>query len=89
MRGGLGSRHNGPYTISFEEAAKFARKFPFAIKYPHGHVTGSDPAADDGTDPTVLQLRILRWSEAYNDKSWSQSSIHTKEELHRGPPEKT
>ena len=73
-----------PYTISFEEAAKFAPQVrDLLIKYPMVTVTGSELGRpDDGTDPTgFFNCEFYVGLKPYNDKSWSQSSIHTKEEL--------
>ena len=73
-----------PYTISFEEAAKFAPQVrDLLIKYPMVTVTGSELGRpDDGTDPTgFFNCEFYVGLKPYNDKSWSQSSIHTKEQL--------
>src|SRR5580692_2204249 len=73
-----------PYTISFAEAAKFAPQVrDLLIKYPMVTVTGSELGRpDDGTDPTgFFNCEFYVGLKPYNDKSWSQSSIHTKEEL--------
>jgi cobalt-zinc-cadmium resistance protein CzcA len=73
-----------PYTISFEEAAKFAPQArDLLIKYPMVTITGSELGRpDDGTDPTgFFNCEFYVGLKPYNDKSWSQSSIHTKEEL--------
>src|SRR6266481_6141819 len=73
-----------PYTISFEEAAKFAPQVrDLLIKYPMVTVTGSELGRpDDGTDPTgFFNCKFYVGLKPYNDKSWSQSSIHTKEQL--------
>jgi len=73
-----------PYTISFEEAAKFAPQVrDLLIKYPMVTVTGSELGRpDDGTDPIgFFNCEFYVGLKPYNDKSWSQSSIHTKEQL--------
>ena len=73
-----------PYTISFEEAAKFAPQVrDLLIKYPMVTVTGSELGRpDDGTDPTgFFNCEFYVGLKPYNDKSWSQSSIHTKAQL--------
>jgi heavy metal efflux system protein len=73
-----------PYTISFEEAAKFAPQVrDLLIKYPMVTVTGSELGRpDDGTDPIgFFNCEFYVGLKPYNDKSWSQSSVHTKEQL--------
>jgi cobalt-zinc-cadmium resistance protein CzcA len=73
-----------PYTISFEAAAKFAPQVrDLLIKYPMVTVTGSELGRpDDGTDPTgFFNCEFYVGLKPYNDRSWSQSSIHTKEQL--------
>ena len=73
-----------PYTISFEEAAKFAPQVRnLLIEYPMVTVIGSELGRpDDGTDPTgFFNCEFYVGLKPYNDKSWSQSPIRTKEEL--------
>jgi len=73
-----------PYTISFEEAAKFAPQVrDLLIQYPMVTVTGSELGRpDDGTDPIgFFNCEFYVGLKPYNDKSWSQTSIHTKEQL--------
>ena len=73
-----------PYTISFEEAAKFAPQVRnLLIQYPMVTVTGSELGRpDDGTDPTgFFNCEFYVGLKPYNDKSWSQTSVHAKEEL--------
>src|SRR5579863_10478737 len=73
-----------PYTISFEDAAKFAPQVrDLLIQYPMVTVTGSELGRpDDGTDPTgFFNCEFYVGLKPYNDKSWSQSSVHTKEQL--------
>jgi heavy metal efflux system protein len=82
--GAVWVRATMPYTISFEEASKFAPKVRnLLIQYPMVTVTGSELGRpDDGTDPTgFFNSEFYVGLRPYNDKSWSQSSIHTKEEL--------
>ncbi len=82
--GAVWVRATMPYTISFEEAAKFAPKVrDLLIQYPMVTVTGSELGRpDDGTDPTgFFNCEFYVGLKPYNDKSWSQSSIRTKEEL--------
>jgi heavy metal efflux system protein len=73
-----------PYTISFEEAAKFAPQVRnLLIQYPMVTVTGSELGRpDDGTDPTgFFNCEFYVGLKPYNDRSWSQTSVHAKEEL--------
>jgi cobalt-zinc-cadmium resistance protein CzcA len=82
--GAVWVRATMPYTISFEEAAKFAPKVrDLLIQYPMVTVTGSELGRpDDGTDPTgFFNCEFYVGLKPYNDKSWSQTSIRTKEEL--------
>ena len=82
--GAIWVRATMPYTISFEEAAKFAPKVRnLLIQYPMVTVTGSELGRpDDGTDPTgFFNCEFYVGLKPYSDKSWSQSPIHTKEEL--------
>src|SRR6266436_1228885 len=75
-----------PYTISFEEAAKFAPQVrDLLIKYPMVTVTGSELGRpDDGTDPTgFFNCEFYVGLKPYNDKAWSQSSIRNKQELEK------
>jgi len=73
-----------PYTISFEEAAKFAPQVrKLLIQYPMVTVTGSELGRpDDGTDPTgFFNCEFYVGLKPYEDKSWGQTSVHTKEQL--------
>jgi heavy metal efflux system protein len=73
-----------PYTISFEDAAKFAPQVrDLLIQYPMVTVTGSELGRpDDGTDPTgFFNCEFYVGLKPYNDKSWSQTKVHTKEQL--------
>jgi len=82
--GALWVRATMPYTISFEESAKFAPKVrDLLIKYPQVTVVGSELGRpDDGTDPTgFFNCEFYVGLKPYNDKSWKSGSIHTKEEL--------
>ena len=90
--GAVWVRATMPYTISFEEAAKFAPQVrDLLIQYPMVTVTGSELGRpDDGTDPTgFFNCEFYVGLKPYNDKSWSQSSIHTKEQLIADLAEKT
>src|ERR1700720_460829 len=82
--GALWVRATMPYTIGFDEAAKFAPQIrDLLIKYPMVTVTGSELGRpDDGTDPTgFFNCEFYVGLKPYNDKSWSESSVHTKEQL--------
>jgi heavy metal efflux system protein len=73
-----------PYTISFEDAEKFAPQVrDLLIQYPMVTVTGSELGRpDDGTDPTgFFNCEFYVGLKPYNDKSWSQTKIHNKEQL--------
>ena len=84
--GALWVRATMPYTIGFEDAAKFAPQVRnVLIKYPQVTVVGSELGRpDDGTDPTgFFNCEFYVGLKPYNDKSWSSGSVHTKEELTR------
>ncbi len=82
--GALWVRATMPYTISFEEADKFAPKIRDILKtYPQVTLVGSELGRpDDGTDPTgFFNCEFYVGLRPYTDKTWSQTSIHTKAEL--------
>jgi cobalt-zinc-cadmium resistance protein CzcA len=82
--GALWVRATMPYTISFEEAGKFAPKIREILKsYPQVTLVGSELGRpDDGTDPTgFFNCEFYVGLRPYNDKAWTQSSIHTKADL--------
>ncbi len=82
--GAIWVRATMPYTISFEEAAKFAPQVRNILgKYPQVTVVGSELGrTDDGTDPTgFFNCEFYVGLKPYNDASWKTGSIHTKEEL--------
>jgi cobalt-zinc-cadmium resistance protein CzcA len=82
--GAVWVRATMPYTISFEEAAKFAPQVRnLLIEYPMVTATGSELGRpDDGTDPTgFFNCEFYVGLKPYNDKSWSQTSVRTKEQL--------
>ncbi|MHB8609735.1 MAG: efflux RND transporter permease subunit [Candidatus Acidiferrales bacterium] len=84
--GALWVRATMPYTISFEEAAKFAPQVRDILsKYPQVTVVGSELGRpDDGTDPTgFFNCEFYIGLKPYDDASWKSGSIHTKEELSR------
>ncbi|MGC1482265.1 MAG: CusA/CzcA family heavy metal efflux RND transporter [Candidatus Acidiferrum sp.] len=84
--GALWVRATMPYTIAFEDAAKFAPQVRDIIsKYPQVTVVGSELGRpDDGTDPTgFFNCEFYVGLKPYGDASWKSGSIHTKEELSR------
>ena len=84
--GALWVRATMPYTISFEEAAKFAPQVRDILsKYPQVTVVGSELGRpDDGTDPTgFFNCEFYIGLKPYDDASWKSGSIHTKEQLSR------
>lgn len=81
--GALWVRATMPYTISFEEASKFAPQVrKLLMSYPQVTVVGSELGRpDDGTDPTgFFNCEFYVGLRPYNDKAWN-GEIHTKEEL--------
>ena len=84
--GALWVRATMPYTISFEEAAKFAPEIRNILnQYPMVTVVGSELGRpDDGTDPTgFFNCEFYVGLKPYNDQSWGKSSTHNKEELEK------
>ena len=82
--GALWVRATMPYTISFEDSAAFAPKVMQILKtYPQVTVVGSELGRpDDGTDPTgFFNDEFYVGLRPYSDKTWGQSSIHTKADL--------
>jgi len=82
--GAIWVRATMPYTISFEEASKFAPQVrDLLASYPQVTVVGSELGRpDDGTDPTgFFNCEFYVGLRPYADKSWQQGSIHTKEQL--------
>ena len=82
--GALWVRATMPYTISFEEAGKFAPKIRDILNtYPQVTVVGSELGRpDDGTDPTgFFNCEFYVGLRPYTDKAWGQSSIHSKADL--------
>ena len=81
--GALWVRATMPYTISYEEAAKFAPQIrQILMSYPQVTEVGSELGRpDDGTDPTgFFNCEFYVGLRPYNDKSW-QGSISTKAAL--------
>jgi cobalt-zinc-cadmium resistance protein CzcA len=84
--GALWLRATMPYTISFEDSAKFAPQVRNILsKYPQVTVVGSELGrTDDGTDPTgFFNCEFYVGLKPYDDVSWKTGSIHTKDELSR------
>src|ERR1700690_141114 len=72
--GALWVRATMPYTISFEEAAKFAPQIrDILMAYPQVTVVGSELGRpDDGTDPTgFFNCEFYVGLKPYKDKSWN------------------
>ena len=82
--GALWVRATMPYTISFEDAARFAPQVRELLsKYPMVTVVGSELGRpDDGTDPTgFFNCEFYVGLKPYSDKTWKSGAIHTKEQL--------
>jgi cobalt-zinc-cadmium resistance protein CzcA len=82
--GALWVRATMPYTISFEEASKFAPEIRKILnQYPMVTVVGSELGRpDDGTDPIgFFNCEFYVGLKPYNDKTWSSGAIHNKQEL--------
>ncbi|HME12580.1 MAG TPA: efflux RND transporter permease subunit, partial [Candidatus Acidoferrum sp.] len=82
--GALWVRATMPYTISFEESAKFAPKIRnLLMQYPQVTTVASELGRpDDGTDPTgFFNCEFYVGLLPYGDAAWKKSSIHTKEQL--------
>ena len=82
--GALWVRATLPYTISFEEAAKFAPQVrKLLMAYPQVTEVGSELGRpDDGTDPTgFFNCEFYVGLKGYGEPEWKKSSAHTKEEF--------
>lgn len=84
--GALWVRATMPYTISFEDSAKFAPQVrDLLVKYPMVTVVGSELGRpDDGTDPTgFFNCEFYVGLKPYDDPTWRKTSVHNKEDLTR------
>jgi heavy metal efflux system protein len=82
--GAMWVRATMPYTISFEEAAKFAPQIrKILMAYPHGHRgrLGAGPPRRRHRSHRIFQLRVLRRAETLQRRNLEQGSIHNKAEL--------
>ena len=82
--GALWIRATLPYTISYEEAAKFSPQIRnLLMKYPMVTEVGSELGRpDDGTDPTgFFNDEFFVGLEPYKDRSWASGPVHSKPEL--------
>ena len=82
--GALWIRATLPYTISFEEAARFSPQVRnMLMQYPMVTDVGSELGRpDDGTDPTgFFNDEFYVGLKAYDDASWKKGPIHDKAEL--------
>ena len=82
--GALWVRATMPYTISFEEAAKFSPKVrDILMSYPQATTVASELGRpDDGTDPTgFFNDEFYVGLLPYSDPAWKNGAIHTKAQL--------
>jgi heavy metal efflux system protein len=82
--GALWVRATMPYTISYEDAARFSPQVrDILMQYPMVTDVGSELGRpDDGTDPTgFFNDEFYVGLKPYNDATWKKTSIHNKAEL--------
>jgi cobalt-zinc-cadmium resistance protein CzcA len=82
--GALWVRATLPYTISYEEASKFAPKIrDILMQYPQVTEVGSELGRpDDGTDPTgFFNCEFYVGLKPYKDSAWKKGPLTSKEEL--------
>jgi heavy metal efflux system protein len=82
--GALWVRATMPYTISYDEAAKFSPQVRnILMSYPMVTDVGSELGRpDDGTDPTgFFNDEFYVGLRPYDDAAWKKGPIHTKAEL--------
>jgi cobalt-zinc-cadmium resistance protein CzcA len=82
--GALWVRATMPYTISFEESAKFAPKIrDVLMQYPQVTTVASELGRpDDGTDPTgFFNCEFYVGLRPYGDPAWGKSGFRNKEAL--------
>src|SRR6202451_4696530 len=82
--GAMWVRATMPYTISFEEAARFAPQIrKILMAYPMVTEVGSELARpDDGTDPTgFFNCEFYVGLKPYKDATWNRGSIRNKADL--------
>ena len=82
--GALWVRATMPYTISFEEAGKFAPKVrDILASYPQVTIVASELGRpDDGTDPTgFFNCEFYVGLKPYDDAAWVHSPFHAKADL--------
>jgi heavy metal efflux system protein len=82
--GALWVRATMPYTISYEEAAKFSPQVrKILMQYPMVTDVGSELGRpDDGTDPTgFFNDEFYVGLKPYDDATWKSGPVHNKAEL--------
>src|SRR5271169_244541 len=82
--GALWVRATLPYTISYEEASKFAPKIrTILMRYPQVTEVGSELGRpDDGTDATgFFNCEFYVGLKPYKDASWGTGKVHDKGEM--------